>query len=73
MYDLVIRSGAIHDGTGAASRVGDVAVTGQTITAVDVVDESMIGPDTEIIDAQGLIVTPGFVDAHTHYDGQITW
>ncbi|MGI9602197.1 MAG: N-acyl-D-amino-acid deacylase family protein, partial [Acidimicrobiales bacterium] len=41
--------------------------------AVDVVDESMIGPDTEIIDAQGLIVTPGFVDAHTHYDGQITW
>lgn len=72
-YDLVIRKGIIHDGTGVPPRPGDVAVIGDRIAAVDEVDEDLVGPDTEIIDAEGLIVTPGFVDVHTHYDGQVTW
>jgi N-acyl-D-aspartate/D-glutamate deacylase len=73
MYTLVIRNGRIHDGTGAPAFAGDVAVDGTTIAAVGSIDESLVGPDTEIVDAEGLMVTPGFVDAHTHYDGQITW
>ena len=73
MYDLLIRNGTVHDGLGSAPRVADVAVIGTTIAAVGTVDESLVGPDTEVIDAEGLLVTPGFVDAHTHYDGQVTW
>jgi len=72
-YDLVIRSGRIIDGTGGPARVGDIAVSGRTIAAVGEIDESSVSDDTTIIDADGHIVTPGFVDAHTHYDGQITW
>ncbi|MCB0993336.1 MAG: amidohydrolase family protein, partial [Acidimicrobiales bacterium] len=73
MYDLVIRNGRIHDGTGAPPFDGDLAVVGGTIAAVGQLDETLVGPDTEVIDARGLMVTPGFIDAHTHYDGQITW
>jgi N-acyl-D-amino-acid deacylase len=67
--DLVIRGGTIVDGTGAAPFEGDVAVSGDRITAVGKVD----GTGREELDARGLVVTPGFVDVHTHLDAQITW
>jgi N-acyl-D-aspartate/D-glutamate deacylase len=73
MYDAVVRGGLVYDGTGAAPRHADIGVVGSLIAAVGVLDETLIGPDTVVIDATGRIVTPGFVDAHTHYDGQITW
>ncbi len=73
MYGLVIRNGTIYDGTGSAPFAGDVAVTDGQIVAVGSIDETQVGSDTEAIDAAGWIVTPGFVDAHTHYDGQVTW
>lgn len=69
MHDLVIRGGTIVDGTGGAPFVGDVAVDGGLISVVGTVAES----GREEIDATGKIVTPGFVDVHTHYDGQATW
>ena len=64
LYDLVIRGGTLVDGTGAASRKCDVAVLGETIKAVG----SNLGPAHREIDASGLLVTPGWVDIHTHYD-----
>ncbi len=73
MYDIVIRGGRVYDGTGAPPVDADVAIEGDRIAAVGTVLEADVGPGTEVIDASGLIVTPGFVDAHTHYDGQITW
>ncbi len=69
MYDLVIRNGSIIDGTGAAATTGDVAVQDGRITDVG----PKLGRAKREIDADGRIVTPGFVDAHTHYDGQATW
>ena len=69
MHDLIIRGGTIVDGTGEAPFVGDVAVDGDRIVAVGKVD----GTAKREIDAAGLIVTPGWVDIHTHYDGQATW
>ncbi len=69
MHDLVIRGGRIVDGSGAAPVVGDVAVDGGRITAVGTVAAA----GRKEIDAAGMIVTPGFVDIHTHYDGQATW
>ena len=69
MHDLVIRGGTIVDGTGGAPFVGDVAVDGGVISVVGTVS----APGREEIDATGKIVTPGFVDVHTHYDGQATW
>ncbi len=68
-YDLVIRNGTIVDGTGAAPKDGDVAVKGGTIAAVGRIADR----GKEEIDAKGRIVTPGFVDIHTHYDGQAVW
>ncbi len=68
-YDLVIRGGTIVDGSGGPSSVGDVAVRDGWITATGKVD----GHGKEEIDARGLLVTPGFVDIHTHYDGQLIW
>ena len=69
MHDLVIRGGTVVDGTGAPARQADVAIDGGVITAVGVVDAK----GRREIDATGLLVTPGFVDIHTHYDGQVTW
>ena len=69
MHDLVIRSGTIVDGTGAARFVADVAINGGVITAVGQISAS----GREEIDATGKVVAPGFVDIHTHYDGQATW
>ena len=69
MHDLVIRGGTVVDGTGAPARTADVAVTDGIVTEVGRVD----GPARDEIDADGALVTPGFVDVHTHYDGQATW
>ena len=68
-HDLVIRGGYVADGRGGEPVAADVAVDGGTITAVGTVP----GRGREEIDADGLLVTPGFVDIHTHYDGQATW
>lgn len=69
MYDLIIRNGLIYDGTGEPAVKGDIAISGDRIAAVGEITQSAV----EEIDATGHIVTPGFVDAHTHYDGQVTW
>jgi N-acyl-D-aspartate/D-glutamate deacylase len=69
-YDLVIRGGLIVDGTGGAPFEGDVAVSGGRIAEVA---PKIAGSGREEIGAKGLAVTPGFVDVHTHYDGQATW
>ncbi|KAA0101965.1 D-aminoacylase [Mycolicibacterium sp. P1-18] len=68
-FDLIIRNGTIVDGLGGEPFVGDVAVAGGAIAAIGTVD----GDATREIDATGLLVTPGFVDLHTHYDGQAIW
>ncbi|HLM65120.1 MAG TPA: amidohydrolase family protein [Acidimicrobiales bacterium] len=68
-HDLIVRGGTVVDGTGAPARTGDVAVSGGVITEVGRVE----GRAARTIDADGLVVTPGFVDIHAHYDGQATW
>lgn len=68
-YDLVIRNGKIVDGTGAKPFIADVALKGDRIAAIG---ENLAAGEREI-DAKGLLVTPGFVDIHTHYDAQATW
>ena len=70
MFDLKIINGTIVDGTGAASFIGDVAITDGIVVEVG---PTIAGDATEVIDATGLVVAPGFVDIHTHYDGQATW
>ncbi len=70
MYDLIIRGGTVIDGTGAPGVVADVAVRAGAIVAVAA---DLTGDAAESIDATGKLVTPGFVDVHTHYDGQATW
>lgn len=69
MYDLVIRGGTIVDGSGGAEFVADVAIVGDKIAAIG----PALAEGKEEIDASGKIVAPGFVDIHTHYDGQATW
>src|ERR1700689_4007928 len=69
MHGLVIRRGSVADGRGGPLVDADVAVDGERIVAVGTVTER----GREEIDAEGLVVTPGFVDPHTHYDGQATW
>jgi N-acyl-D-aspartate/D-glutamate deacylase len=69
MHDLVIRGGTVHDGTGAEARTADVAIDDGVVVEVGRVD----GSARRTLDADGLLVTPGFVDVHVHYDGQATW
>jgi N-acyl-D-amino-acid deacylase len=68
-FDLIIRGGTVVDGSGAKSRTADIAVQDGMITEVGRVS----GTARRTIDADGLTVTPGFVDIHTHFDGQATW
>jgi len=68
--DIVIRNGTVVDGTGAPARQADVAIEGDRIVAVD---DSFDGTGAREIDAEGRIVTPGFVDIHTHLDAQVAW
>ena len=67
--DLVVRGGNVVDGTGGAPRTADVAVRGGVVVEVGRVTDRA----RRVIDADGALVTPGFVDIHTHYDGQVTW
>ena len=67
--DLAIRGGNLVDGTGAASRPGDLGVKDGKIVAIGEVS----GQAVQEIDASGCYVTPGFIDIHTHYDGQAVW
>jgi len=69
MHDTVIRGGTIVDGTGKPGYTGDVALEGGKIASVG----GKAGPGKREIDANGLLITPGWVDVHTHYDGQATW
>ena len=76
-HDLIVRNGTIVDGLGGEPYVGDVAISGGVIAAVNRADSpavgSVEGDAAREIDATGLLVTPGFVDLHTHYDGQAIW
>ena len=69
MHDIVIRGGTVIDGTGRAGFTGDVAIAKGRIAAIG----GRQGPGRREIDASGLLVTPGWVDVHTHYDGQAMW
>ena len=69
-FDLIIRNGEVFDGTGAPSRKMDIAVKDGVIVKIS---ESILDSADKTIDASGKLVTPGFVDVHTHYDGQATW
>ena len=69
MHDIVIRGGTIVDGTGAPASTGDVAIDGDRIVQVG----GKAGPGRREVEADGRLVTPGWVDVHTHYDGQATW
>jgi N-acyl-D-aspartate/D-glutamate deacylase len=69
MHDLVVRGGLLVDGTGAPPREGDVAIDGERIAAVG----AGVGGGRRELDARGMVVAPGWVDIHTHYDGQVTW
>jgi len=69
MHDIVIRGGIIIDGTGRPPFTGDLAVDNERIAAIG----GKAGSGRRVIDADGLLVTPGWVDVHTHYDGQATW
>jgi N-acyl-D-aspartate/D-glutamate deacylase len=68
-HDIVIRGGTVVDGTGAPQRTADVAISNGVIVEVGMVS----GRGHREVDASGALVTPGFVDVHTHYDGQATW
>src|SRR5260221_3258986 len=68
-FDLVVRNGTVIDGTGDEPREADIAIQDGRLASIGCIS----GAGREEIDAKGLAVTPGFVDIHTHYDGQVTW
>ena len=68
-FDMLICNGCVVDGTGASPFAADVAVLDGRIAAIG----HQLGSASQTIDATGLLVTPGFVDVHTHFDGQATW
>ena len=69
-HDLIIRNGTIVDGTGVAGYRADVAIDGDRISAIGDLSSATA---TREIDATGLIVSPGFIDLHTHLDAQVAW
>jgi N-acyl-D-aspartate/D-glutamate deacylase len=69
MLDVLIKAGTLVDGSGAPARTADVGIAGGRIAAIGRVDDDA----TTVIDADGLVVAPGFVDVHTHYDAQVFW
>src|SRR5262249_23782700 len=69
MIDLVLRGGRVCDGTGAPARTADVAIDGGRIAAIGRIETAA----RRTLDVDGLIVAPGFIDVHTHYDAQVTW
>src|SRR3954469_15211056 len=68
-YDLLIKNGSVIDGTGAPARRADVAIADGKLAEIG----SVSGPAKRTIDAADLVVAPGFIDPHTHYDAQICW
>ena len=68
-HDLIIKNGNIIDGTGSAAYSGDISIKDGIITAIG----EVTGDAAETIDAEGMTVSPGFVDIHTHLDAQIGW
>jgi N-acyl-D-amino-acid deacylase len=71
--DLLLRNAELIDGSGAPRRGADVAVTGDRITAVAPPGSLTPSPETKVVDLDGLVLAPGFIDIHTHYDAQILW
>ena len=69
MFDLIIKNGSIYDGKGSKPYQADIAISNEKIVEIG----DIKGEAKKVIDAEGKIVTPGFVDIHTHYDGQVTW
>ena len=73
-FDTIITGGTVVDGLGTAPRRADVGIRDGRIAAVEPsLDDAAAAGGADVIDATGRIVTPGFVDVHTHYDGQATW
>jgi N-acyl-D-amino-acid deacylase len=69
MYDTIIRGGRVVDGTGAPARTADIGVVDSRIAEIG----QIAAPARQVVDADGALVTPGFIDIHTHYDGQFLW
>ena len=69
MHDLILKNGTVFDGTGTDGKLFDIAVTNGRISAIG----KNLGPSKDTVDATGHIITPGFIDLHTHYDGQVSW
>ena len=68
-YDLLIKNGRVVDGSGAPSFNGDVGIKDGTIVEVG----KLTGDATQVIDVQGKVIAPGFIDNHCHFDGQVLW
>jgi N-acyl-D-aspartate/D-glutamate deacylase len=69
MHDLLIKNGTVFDGSGGEGQIQDIAIRDGRIAAIG----TNLGAATETLDAKGHIITPGFIDLHTHYDGQVSW